>query len=156
MDFPESELVVESFTIRELRLPPQVTLTKRSMIRWLALSLGLISPGESRASILDVMEALFFFQFNLKRSPTSKELWIHLKENKKEISDKLLRYHLKRLKDLSLIESKRLQYSFTASPYADKNDVTAGFKENYSKRINHAVEETGKVLSELKKKYEEK
>jgi hypothetical protein len=155
LDFPEAELVNESFTVREMRLPPQVKLTKKSMIRWLALSLGLISPGESRASIIDVIEALFFFQFNKKRAATSKELWLYLKENKKEISDKLLRYHLKRLKDLSLIESKRLQYSFTASAYADKNDVAAGFKENYSKRINRSLEEIEKVLIELKNKYNE-
>ncbi len=155
MSFPESDLVVESFIVRELRLPPQVKLTRKSLVRWLALSLGLISPKESRSSVLDVFEALFFFQFSKKRFPTSKELWLHLKSNGKEISDKLLRYHLKRLKDLDLIESKRLQYYFKPSAFADKNNIVAGFKDNYVKRINNTLNEIEKVLEELKTKFEE-
>ncbi|MFH1588741.1 MAG: hypothetical protein ABIA76_05380 [Candidatus Diapherotrites archaeon] len=154
MDFPEAELVRSNFTIRLMDLPPQVKLTKRSMLRWLALSLGLISPGESRSSLLDVLEALFHMQFTKKTNPTSNELMLFLNDEKKGISDKLLRYHLKRLKDVKLIESKKLKYSFCASPHAEKTDLRSGFQENMKKEINNSLEQIEEVLVELKDKFE--
>jgi DNA-binding transcriptional ArsR family regulator len=155
MDFPESELVRSNFTIRAMDLPPQVKMTKRSMLRWLALSLGLITPGESRSSLLDVLEALFFMQFTKQISPTSNELLLYLNDEKKGISDKLLRYHLKRLKDVKLIESKKLKYSFKRSPFAEQNDLRSGFQENMKKEINNSLNQIEEVLVELKNKFEE-
>lgn len=56
---PESEYIEETITVRDMRLPSDVTLTKRSLIRWIALSLGLINPNESRKSLIYLIEILF-------------------------------------------------------------------------------------------------
>ncbi|HIH21332.1 MAG TPA: hypothetical protein HA222_01560, partial [Candidatus Diapherotrites archaeon] len=42
-EFPEAELVRRVFVVREMDLPPQVLLTKRSLLRWFALASGMIS-----------------------------------------------------------------------------------------------------------------
>src|SRR3989338_6446711 len=94
--FPESEYVRKTFTIRQMDFPPEVSLTKRSLVRWFALSFGLISEKESRSTILDVLDALFSLQLSKKASPTTSELLAHLRESQKKIDEKLLRYHVKR------------------------------------------------------------
>jgi hypothetical protein len=45
MRHPESDFVRKTFTFRRMDLPPQVLLTKKSLLRWIALSMGLISEN---------------------------------------------------------------------------------------------------------------
>src|SRR3989338_2727107 len=95
---PESSLVRRSITLREMDLPPSVMLTRRGMLRWFALSFGLISENESRTTVLSVLDALFYFLFQLKKEPTANELHEFLqKKFGVDVSEKLLRYHLNRL-----------------------------------------------------------
>ena len=63
MEFPESALIRQEHIVRDLQFPSEVKHTRRSLVRWVALSLGLISPKESRQLLLDIMEALFWFHF---------------------------------------------------------------------------------------------
>src|SRR3989338_6795188 len=105
--FPESEYVRKTFVLRKMDFPPQVSLTKRSLVRWFTLSFGLISERESRSTILDVLDALFYFHLSKKSSPSTKELLSHLQGAGKKIDEKLLRYHLKRLIDVGLIERRK-------------------------------------------------
>jgi len=58
---PESEFVRKTFTIKRMDLPPSVQLTKRSLLRWFALSFGLISECESRDTVFNVLVAVFHF-----------------------------------------------------------------------------------------------
>ena len=58
---PESKLIKSELTIRELALPEDVLLARKSLIRWVALSLGMIHPNESRRLLLDILEVLFEF-----------------------------------------------------------------------------------------------
>jgi len=78
---PEAELIRNTYIIREMDIPPQVKLTKRSLLRWLALSLGLISENESRSTVLDVLDALFYFQFAKSQNPTPKNCNPMLRKN---------------------------------------------------------------------------
>ena len=57
MELNEASLIESEITIRNLRLPGEVLETRRAAIRWLALSLGIINPGESRLSSLAVLDA---------------------------------------------------------------------------------------------------
>ena len=41
-ELPEAGLVRKTITLREMDLPPEVKLTKKSLLRWFALSTGLI------------------------------------------------------------------------------------------------------------------
>jgi len=105
---PESELVRKTFTFRKMDLPPQVLLTKKSLLRWFALSLGLISENESRSTLLEVLDAFFFFVFSKHESPSSKQVREFLAKNRNlDISEKLVRYHLNRLCELGFFSHEK-------------------------------------------------
>ena len=104
---PEAELVRGEFLIRQLDMPPSIGLTKKSLLRWVALSLGLISKNESRDKGFLVLDALFYFLFTKKTNPTTLDIQGRIKEkNKLEMSEKLIRYHLNRLIETNIIKRK--------------------------------------------------
>lgn len=154
-EFPESELVRKTFTIREMDLPPNVQFTRKSMLRWFALSFGLISENESRSTILDVLDSLFYFNFSKKTNPTTLEIQALLKEKNKTVSDKLLRYHIKRLIDSGLIQRKKLKYYFMSAPTAEKHDVKAGFNHHVSGNVSKSLGEIENILEKLAENYKQ-
>ena len=116
---PESELVRKSFTIKRMDLPPSVQLTKRSLLRWFALSFGLLSEQESRDTVLNVLDALFSLMLSKGQNPTTLEIQSYIEgKYHKKISEKLLRYHLNRLISLELLQRKQNRYFLNNSPYA--------------------------------------
>lgn len=153
LEFPESELVRNSFTIRAMDLPPNIHLTRRGMLRWFALAFGLISENESRSTVLDVLDSVFYFNFNKKIQPTTIEIQEYLKEKNKPVSDKLLRYHIKRFIDSGLIQRKKLRYHFMNSPYAEKTDVKAGFNHHVTGKITKTLSEIESVVEKLAENY---
>ena len=60
---PESDYIENAVTLRKLRLPDEVQMTRRGLVRWLALSMGLISPGETRQSVLSLLDGFLYFAF---------------------------------------------------------------------------------------------
>lgn len=153
MSFPESEYVRKSFTIRQMDFPPEVAMTKRSLLRWFALSFGLISPNESRSTILDVLDGFFYFQVSKKYSPSTSELLLHLQDSGKKIDEKLLRYHLKRLIDVGLVERRKGKLSFVVDPMADPSDLVKGFKHSIANPIQESVSNISGALEKLSDKY---
>ncbi|MEM3212124.1 MAG: hypothetical protein QXR85_02335, partial [Candidatus Micrarchaeaceae archaeon] len=59
----EAELIEKETIYRQLRIDAEALETRRSMARWLALSLGIINPGETRQSAVAVLDALVNYQF---------------------------------------------------------------------------------------------
>jgi hypothetical protein len=110
MEINESKLIEHELVIRKLRLPKEVLETRRSIVRWLALSLGIINPGESRQSIIPVLDALLYFQFTKKLDPNVKEMSTYISGTWEAINEKTLRYHLLRLKKANLAGNSKGQY----------------------------------------------
>ncbi len=151
--FPEADYVRKTFTIRKMDFPPEVALTKRSLLRWFALSFGLLSTNESRSTILDVLDGFFQFQVSKRHSPTTYELLSQLKEQGKKIDEKLLRYHLKRLIDVGLVERRKGKLSFVSAPDADQNDLVRGFNHHIGTPVNESVQGISTALEKLSEKY---
>jgi hypothetical protein len=157
LEHPESHLVRKSFTVRQMDLPPNVTLTKRSLLRWFALSFGLLSGKESRATVLDVLDALFFYNLSRMSPPSTIDIKNYVKEKaNKDISEKLLRYHLKRLIDIGFLERRKLRYFFCTDPKAEQTDLKAGFIHHISSPINQSLVEVAGVIEKLSESYKEK
>jgi len=76
-----------------------------------------------------------------------------LKENEKKIDEKLLRYHLKRLIDVGLIERRKGKLSFISDPEAERQDIVKGFEYNIGKPIQKSVNGISNTLGKLKDKY---
>ncbi len=152
-EFPEAEFVRKTFIIRQMDFPPEVSLTKRSLVRWFALGFGLISERESRSTILDVLDSLFHFQLSKKSAPTTLELLSHLKGSQKKIDEKLLRYHLKRLVDVGLLERRKGRLSFATDPHADRNDIVKGFQHNVGLPLQESLNRLSLALGKISEKY---
>ncbi len=156
-ELPESSLVRKTFTIRTMDLPPNVKLTKRSMLRWFALAFGLISEKESRTTVLEVLDALFYLNLSKKANPTVLEIQEYLKKKHlKKISEKLLRYHLNRMKDTDLLVRKKQMYLFNPAPFAERDDFKASFNHYITKNINHTLMNLEDVFSQLAVSYKKK
>ena len=155
IQLPEAELVRRTFTVKEIDLPPHVRMTKRSLLRWFALASGWISEQESRQTILDVMDALFYFHVSKKMSPNTIELQEYIKEKTgEEISEKLLRYHLKRLLDSQFIVRDKQHYKFNPSPNGDPTDVIASYNHWISQAVHASTKNIESALQDLTKTYQ--
>jgi hypothetical protein len=151
---PEAELIRKTVILRQLDLPPSVAMTKRALLRWVALSLGLISPGESRSTMLAVLDGLFYFQFKEKRAVSVLELKEFLRQHHGiETSEKLVRYHLSKLSSLELIRKKKNLYSFNAAPHAERDDVGAAIEYWIGEHTTRIVKEIANTTRLLTEKY---
>ena len=151
---PEAELVRRTFIVKEVDLPPQVRMTKRSLLRWFALASGWISEQESRQTILDVLDALFYYQLSKKSSPTTPELQQYIKEKTgEEISEKLLRYHLKRLLDSNFLVREKQHYQFNPAPNAEPRDIIASYNYWIAQGIQNSTKNIENALEDLQKTY---
>lgn len=151
---PESEFVRKTFTIKQMDLPPSVLLTKRSLLRWFALSFGLISEQESRDTVLNVLDSLFYFLLAKKQNPTTLDLQAHISnKHHKKISEKLLRYHLNRLIVLELLQRKQNRYFINSSPSSEPGNVVEGFNHWVKRPVDESMDDIGKVLSKISDSY---
>ncbi len=153
-EHPESSLIRKTFTIRSMDFPPSVKLTKRSMIRWFALAFGLISEKESRTTVFDVLDALFYLNLATKTSPSVQNIQAHIKKKHlKNISEKLLRYHLNRMKETNLLIKKNQAYLFNPAPFAEREDLKASFNHYISKELNQTLVNLEDVFGQLSSSY---
>jgi hypothetical protein len=151
---PEAELVRRTFILKEVDLPPQVRMTKRSLLRWFALSSGLLSEQESRQTILDVLDGLLYYQLSRQTFPTTIELQQYIEQKtSQKISDKLLRYHLKRLLDSNFLVREKQRYKFNPAPNAEPNDISASFNYWIGKGVQRSTQVIEGALQDLQKTY---
>ncbi|MEM2137918.1 MAG: hypothetical protein QW568_02425 [Candidatus Anstonellaceae archaeon] len=154
-EMPESQLIRSECLVRDLQFSEDVKLTRKGLVRWLALSLGLISPKESRTGLLEVFEALLFFHFNKKDShsePDIHQILEKIKEIKKgEPNPKAVRYHLLQLKKLGIIETKKRKYRFVLAPLQENDDLAAALSHVYRQRMDSSFEKVRKAVSLLEK-----
>ncbi|HUB92680.1 MAG TPA: hypothetical protein VL945_01850 [Candidatus Saccharimonadales bacterium] len=152
MELSEAELIESELTIRNLRLSKEVLDTRRSAVRWLALSLGVINPGESRLSSLAVLDSLIYFQFLRKQDPSVKDMVDYISKNWEPINEKTLRYHLLRMKKMGFVDNEQGKFYFRHPAVGDRFDArdwSASVFESFYKEIAGKV---GDVVRDLKSK----
>jgi hypothetical protein len=154
---PEAELVRKEFFVREMDFPTSISLTKKSLLRWCALSLGLISKNESRDKAIAILDLLFTFLFTKKINPTTLDIQDELeKKYKIKTSEKLIRYHLNRLIDLNVIERKNNKYYINPSKESeDRKSLAQSYNSWVKKQIEKEMDKTSIALEKLQKSYEE-
>jgi predicted transcriptional regulator len=134
---PESKLIKKEVVLRELLLSKEVLETKNSLLRWIALSLGLINQNESRLGVLSVFEALVYFQFVEKKDANFDEIMSYLQKNQQEqkLSEKSVRYHLLQLKKKGIVENKKGLWYFSGSNKYDFNSWVEEYLSSFSNAI---------------------
>jgi hypothetical protein len=155
MEMPEAHLIRGECLVRDLQFNDDVKLTRKALVRWLALSLGLISQNETRAGLLEVLEALLYFHFKKKHGGADPDIY-QLLEKVKEIrreepNPKAVRYHLLQLKKLGIIEAKKRKYRFALSPMQEDDNLAAALSYAYRQKMDSSFEKIKKAVALLEK-----
>ena len=150
MEVNESKLIERQLTLRNLRMTKEVVETRRSLVRWLALALGVISPGESRLSAVSVLDAVLYFQFAERKDPTVEELIGYITGSWGAINEKTLRYHLLQLKKANIVENAKGKYSLSKPDVGDRYDAGIWAASYLDSQVNPIKEKVISALKELK------
>ncbi|MEM3422405.1 MAG: hypothetical protein QXF35_03720 [Candidatus Bilamarchaeaceae archaeon] len=143
---PESKLIKSEILLRELALPEEVLLARKSIVRWLALSLGLINPNESRTIIIDLLDTLLYFHFAGKKPTTKDIIDKMMKSGATEKNIKAIYYHLERLKENGIINRKKGEYFFGDESTQNLAEI---FKKIYEKRSSEIFKNIERVCARL-------
>lgn len=146
---PESKLIKSEIVIREMSLPDDVLLAKKSLVRWIALSLGLILPNESRMLLLEVLDALLYFHVK-KQNPTTQDILSKLETKNRKPNPKAVYYHLLKLKDAGILMRKKGRYSLSED---EGKPLPELFREMYLRKANSAFENVDAALKKLQDSY---
>ena len=146
----EASLIENELTVRNLKLPKEVLETRRSAIRWLALSMGVLNPGESRLSSIAVLDALVYFQFVKNSDPNVKELVDYINTNWEEINEKTLRYHLLRMKKMGFVENSQGKFYFKRNDMTGLSDVNSWASYIFESNYKEIAAKIGEVIKSIK------
>lgn len=152
LELNEAALIENEITLRNLRLTNEVLETRRSAIRWLALSLGVINPGESRLSSLAVLDALVQFQFVKGSDPTVKDMTDYINANWETINEKTLRYHLLRMKKMGFVENKEGKFYFKPPSTGDRYDPANWAQHLFDANYNDIAGKVSQVIKDVRSK----
>ncbi len=155
MGMPESQLIRGECLVRDLQFNEDVKLTRKGLVRWLALSLGLISPNETRTGLLEVLEALLFFHYEKRETRSEPDIHAILEKmheiRKEEPNPKAVRYHLLQLKKLGIIETKKRKYRFALAPLQENDDLASALAFVYRQKMDSSFEKIKRALSQFEK-----
>lgn len=153
MGFPESELIKDEIVLRDIKISQDILLSRKAMVRWLALSLGLISPNETRTLMLDILEVLLHFHFK-EKNPDIHNILDELEKNKKEEPNpKAVRYHLLQLKNKGIIDSKQRKYYFITGSLPENNELSSSLEDIYFKKLESSFKQITKIIKAIKRTY---
>lgn len=147
---PESKLIKSEITLRDLSLPDDVKLSRKALIRWIALSLGLISPNESRRLLLDILDILVSFHMKNEQPTTVQILAALEKSGEKRCHPKAVYYHLLRLKESGFISRKKGQYSIGDG---DGGKLSHIFRKIYFQKSENVFKKIDEAFSSLESGY---
>ena len=146
----EAKLVETELTLRNLNMNKEVMETRRSIVRWLALSLGVISPGESRLTAISVLDALFYFSFKERKDPDVPEMIDYIGRAWGPINEKTLRYHLLQLKKINITANSGGRYSLVWPDIGEKYDAEGWIGAYIDRETKPIKEKLMMAVKELK------
>ncbi len=152
LELNEAELIQRELTLRDLRVSKEVLQTKRASARWLALTLGIINPGESRLSAVAVLDSMVYFQFVKKQDPTVRDMTEYINQYWEPINEKTLRYHLLRMKRMGYIDNEQSKFYFRPPSTGDRFDPHVWSNVMFDFFYKEISKKIGDVINDLKTK----
>lgn len=146
----EASLIERELTFRNLRITKEVTETRRAIVRWLALSLGVISPGESRLSAISVLDSMLYFSFSEKKDPQVTEIMDYISNYWSPMNEKTLRYHLLQLKKMGIVSNSKGSYSMIWPDVGERYDAEAWIDSYINMGIDPIKSKLKMAIKELK------
>jgi len=150
-ELPESKLIRSEIVLREMQLTDDVKMARKSLVRWLALSLGLVSPRESRLSVLTLLEAILFYHMKEKRGASYGDLVEYFKTQNVEMNEKTIRYHITQLRKAGVLDDDRSVYRFTGF---QGNNLAQVIEQGYKQKSDAAFLNIRQAIDLLGKMHE--
>ncbi|MCL4379536.1 MAG: hypothetical protein M1160_01970 [Candidatus Marsarchaeota archaeon] len=150
MEINESKFIEREITLRNMMLTKEVVETRRSLVRWLALALGIINPGESRQSAVAVLDSLLYFQFTERKDPSVSELMDYIAKNWEPMNEKTLRYHLLQLKRANVVNNLKGVYFLSNMDPDQKYNEEAWVGRYFDSEVQPIREKIAAAIKELK------
>lgn len=150
-ELPEAKLIRSEIILREMQLTEDVKMTRKSLVRWLAMSLGLVTPKESRLSVLTLLEAILFYHMKEKRGANYEDLVEYFKSQGVEMNEKTIRYHITQLRKAGVLDDDRSIYRFTGF---QGNNLAQVIEESYRQKFDAAFSNIKRAVSLLQKMHE--
>ena len=150
MELNESKFIEREITLRNMMLTKEVVETRRSLVRWLALALGIINPGESRQSAVAVLDSILYFQFMERKDPSVPELLDYIAKNWEPMNEKTLRYHLLQLKKANVVNNSKGVYFLSNANPDSKYNEEAWVAEYFNSEVQPIREKISAAIKELK------
>lgn len=150
MELNESKLIEREITLRNMMITKEVTETRRSLVRWLALAMGIINPGESRLSAVAVLDSVLYFQFSERKDPSVQELSDYISKNWEPMNEKTLRYHLLQLKKASVVDNSKGVYYLATLSGDQKYNEEAWIVNYFNSEVQPIRDKIISAVKELK------
>ncbi len=152
MELNESKFIEREITLRNMMLTKEVVETRRSLVRWLALALGVINPGESRQSAVAVLDSILYFQFAQKKDPSVAEISEYITKTWEPMNEKTLRYHLLQLKKASIVNNSKGKYYLTQGNIDSKYNEESWVNSYFDSEIKPIKDKIITAIKELRER----
>ena len=130
MAIEESRYVERERIYRVVGFREEMRLSKLSLVRYMLLSLGLISKNESRQSLIKLFSLL------LDALKEEKGLTIYeIVQKLKDVDEKTIYYHLKRLKEQGFVKKKDGEYFLIGFSSNFIEEIRTLYKEDLDKML---------------------
>jgi hypothetical protein len=142
--------------LREMDLNPEIFKTRRGLLTWLAVALGLKNPNDGRDGVVYVLEALFSYCLGRGSSPTFEEIKGYvgrkfLERGRSAPSDEAIRHHLRRMIKMGIVERDRGRYCLARNPL--KPDDPSGFVDVLFERLEKVKKLIKAAVRDIKSLY---
>jgi hypothetical protein len=150
MKLNESKFIEREITLRNIIITKEVVETRRSLVRWLALALGVINPGESRQSAVAVLDSILYFQFVEKKDPSVPEMSEYISKYWEPINEKTLRYHLLQLKKANIVGNSKGVFFLSRANVNERYNEDSWVNGYFNSEVLPIKEKMITALKELK------
>ncbi len=140
------------WTLREMELPPELLTSRKALVRWVAMALGLLSPNDGREGALYVLEAVFEYEFGRGRAPSFEDIYSFvsrrfLERGRKAPTEEAVRHHLRRMMRMGVVERVGGAYRLTRNLL--RPDDPAGFVDTVFERLGSVRKLLREAVSNL-------
>ena len=136
------------WTVREIDLHPSLLSSRKALLKWLSLSLGLLSPNESRTLVVDTLDAVLYFNY-AGNPPTFRDIFLRICQRLPgpPPSEEAVRKHLRAMIRKGLLVNEGRRYLLNYLP--SEPDSPVGYVDALFSRLLAVKEHIKRAASSL-------
>jgi len=140
------------WTVRELDLHPSLLSSRKALLKWISISLGLLSPNDTRTLVVDVLDSVLYFNY-LGEPPTFTHIYSRILQRSSGTvpSEEAIRKHLRTMIRKGIIFKEGKKYILNYPPSHPHDPI--GYVDTYFSRLQGIREHIKRAASSLHSLY---